>query len=326
VTKRVRALAVIGAALSLAACSTSAGGSHANPSPRPTQTTAFIGPVAPVAPVAPTAAASTAAAPAKVTKALTVVLENHGAAAALAQMPRLAGLAHKFGYTTRYNALAHDSLPNYIAMTAGATAGVEGDGGPDVNAVQGPSVFDQALAHGGTAKTYAEGMPTNCARSDAGRYVVHHNPWVYFTDASSHRACQINDVPAGTTAAGALHADIAAGRLPTIGMVVPDLCNDAHDCALSTADTWLTAWVEQVFAGPDWQAGRLALVVTFDEAEESSTANGVLTVVAAPGVTSRVVSRRYTHVAWSGWMSRLAGATPLRDAAKSPSLGAGFGL
>jgi hypothetical protein len=260
------------------------------------------------------------------TKALTVVLENHGTAAALAQMPTLAKLAHTFGYTSAYSSLAHDSLPNYIAMAAGATAGVEGDGGPDVNAVSGPSVFDQALAHGRTAKTYAEDMPTSCAQTDTGGYVVHHNPWVYFTDAASRRACRRYDVPAGTLTSGALHTDIVAGTLPTIGLVVPSMCDDAHDCSLAHADGWLARWFGQLRAGPDWRAGRLALVVTFDEAEQDSTSNDVLTVVAAPGIRSLVARQPYTHVAWSAWMSRLAGAAPLRDAATSPSLGAGFGL
>ena len=27
-------------------------------------------------------------------------------------------------------------------------------------------------------------------------------------------------------------------RLPTLSFVVPDLCNDVHDCSTATGDTW----------------------------------------------------------------------------------------
>jgi len=33
--------------------------------------------------------------------------------------------------------------------------------------------------------------------------------------------------------------DITANALPNYGFIEPNLCNDAHDCALSTADNWL---------------------------------------------------------------------------------------
>ena len=32
--------------------------------------------------------------------------------------------------------------------------------------------------------------------------------------------------------------DVSAGRLPRVGMVVPNLCHDAHNCSLATADAW----------------------------------------------------------------------------------------
>jgi len=32
-------------------------------------------------------------------------------------------------------------------------------------------------------------------------------------------------------------------RLPAFALVAPDLCNDAHDCRIATADRWLVTWL-----------------------------------------------------------------------------------
>jgi acid phosphatase len=253
------------------------------------------------------------------------VLENKSEQTAARGMPRLAALASRYGQAPRWSAVTHPSLPNYLALAGGSTSGVTDDASPAAHPVHGPSVFDLALATGHTATTYAESMPRPCALAPSGRYAVKHNPWPYYADAASRRLCAAHDVPLGTLTSGALHADVARGTLPAVGLVVPDLCNDAHDCSMATADAWLARWTTQVMAGPDWKAGRLALVVTFDEAEHEGP-NTVLTVVAAPQLSHRVVTTPLTHLSWTRWVSDLVGARAPRGAATAPSLGKAFGL
>jgi hypothetical protein len=277
------------------------------------------------APSEPTGAPRAAATPGvAVTKVLTIVEENHGAESARDGMPFLASLARTYGTATDYRSLSDPSLPNYLLMAGGSDFGVDDNDPPAEHPLTGPSVFDTALAQGRTARTYADGMPTACALEPFGRYAVKHNPWAYFADDASRRGCQEHDVPAGTPDAGALHDDVVAGRLPQVGLLVPDLCHDAHDCSLGTADAWLRDWVRAVQDGPDWRAGRLALVVTFDEAGDGSPT--LLTVVVAPELRERVVDQRLDHLSWSRWMTDLVDAPPLREAAGAPSLGAAFGL
>jgi hypothetical protein len=250
---------------------------------------------------------------------LTIVEENHGAADALRSMPFLAGLADSYGRATAYTGLAHPSLPNYLGLAGGSTFGIRDDAGPSDHPLRGPSVFDLAPR----ARTYAEGMKSSCQVQSTGRYAVRHNPWVYFAD--SRARCRADDVPAGTLGAGALHDDIAHGTLPTVGLLVPDLCNDAHDCSLATADRWLRGWVVEVQAGPDWRAGRLAVVVTFDEDEDGGS-GPLLTVVVWPGLHRVLVTSPLSHLSWSRWMTDLVGASPLRQAMRAASLGRAFGL
>lgn len=259
------------------------------------------------------------------TKVLVVVLENHAAADALRAMPYLAGLSRRYAVASAYRAITHPSLPNYLVIAGGSTFGVEDSDPPSSHRLGGPSVFGQVIGRGGTARTYAEGMTRNCQLTSDGRYAVRHNPWTYFASAGERAACVRHDVPSGTPARGALQRDIAAGRLPTFGLVVPDLCNDAHDCDLGVADAWLEPWLRQIEAGPDFRAGRLAVVVTFDE-DDATAENHVLTVVLHPRLRGVVVTGRLDHHSLSAVGSRLVGATPLRKAAGSRDFLEAFGL
>lgn len=297
------------------------------------------------APTSPPAASASASAPAsspaaggtggpttparagRPTKSLTIVEENHGQQAALAQMPYLASLSAVYGHTTDYHALAHPSLPNYLGLVGGSTFGVTDDAPPAAHPLPGPSVFDQAIAAGRTARAYIESMPSPCALSSSGRYAVRHNPWAYFADSTERAHCQAYDLPAGGPSSGPLHDDVAAGTLPTLGWVTPDLCNDGHDCPLGVADDWLRTWLPVIMDGPDFRGGRLAIIVTFDE-DEGTQANTVLTTVIAPGVGHAVRATPCSHYCWTRYADDLAGAPPLNLAAGADvtSLGAAFGL
>ena len=123
----------------------------------------------------------------------------------------------------------------------------------------------------------------------------------------------------------ALQRDIAGGTLPTFGLLIPDLCNDAHDCSLSTADHWLQGWLRPLLASRDFRIGRLAVVVTFDE-DDHDAGNSILTAVLHQRLHGRKVAVRLDHDALSHAVSRLVGARPLRNAAAAPDLLAAFGL
>ncbi len=248
---------------------------------------------------------------------LVVVLENHSRQAALAGMPRLKARAERYAVATGSYAVAHPSLPNYLAIAGGSTFGVRDDRPPSAHRLPGPSVFGQVLAGGGTVRTYAEGMPQPCQTSDGGRYVVRHNPWTYFVDERA--ACRQHDVASGTATNGALHDDVVAGRLPTFGLLVPDRCNDAHDCSLGTADRWLDGWLGVITAGADFRSGSLLVVVTFDE-DDHDAGNHILTVLLHPRLQHATITPRFDQYALSGLASRVAGQRPLRQAASATDL------
>jgi len=254
-----------------------------------------------------------------VAKVLVFVAENHSLGQMRSQMPYAFGLAQRFGYATAYTAIRHPSLPNYIAIASGQTHGISNDDSPSANPVPGESVFGQAVASGKTATVFADGMPHSCATTDGGSgYAVKHNPWTYFIHERG--ACQKFDVPIGQ-----LDLAIAVGALPDVGMVIPNLCHDAHDCPLGVADAWFEGWMTKVFEGADWKSGHLAVVLTADE-DDRSAGNTVLTVVIHPSQKAKVVTTRLTHYSLTRLYEEVAGLPYLAGAATAPSMATAFGL
>lgn len=265
-----------------------------------------------------TSPATRTATPAPITKVLVVLVENHSLEAMTSQMPYTFGLSRKYGYATNYRAISHPSLPNYLAISGGDTFGVTDDRSPAAHVLHGSSVFGQALALHRTAKAYAEDMSANCAPYDGDRYAVRHNPWTYYVDERA--ACSAYDVPMS-----ALAEDVRAGNLPDAGMVTPDLCADAHDCPLATADDWMRNVVGEILAGPDFSSGRLLVVITADE-DHKDQGNLVLTTLVNPQLRHVVVDSPLNHYSLSRLYSEVLGATPLRQAGPAASMVTAFGL
>ncbi|MGH3743325.1 MAG: alkaline phosphatase family protein, partial [Mycobacteriales bacterium] len=308
-----RLLVAVAVAVTAAGC----GGATSAPAPSSVTSGAVT--------AAPSSTASGASGPSGpgVSKVLVIVEENHGLSQVEAGMPYLFGLARQYGYATDYVAVTHPSLPNYLAIAGGSTFGVSDDASPSSHPLPGPSVFGQALAAGRTARLYAESMPSPCDLRASGRYAVKHAPWAYFT--AERASCAAGMVPAGTPARGALAGDIATGRLPNVGMLIPNLDHDAHDGTLAQSDSWLHGWLPALLAGPDFTAGRLAVVVTDDE-NDGAGGNRVLTVVLAPGLHHRVVTAALDHYSLTLFYDQVVGARPLRAAATATSLASAFGL
>jgi phosphatidylinositol-3-phosphatase len=305
---RAAALALTVLLLGVAACT----GAEPDPAPTPTLGSSQAG--------SPSAAPATG-----VDKVLVIVEENRSVQDAAAHMPFLMSQVRSYGTATNFYAIGHPSLPNYLALAGGSTFGVADDKGPDAHRLQGPSVFGQLVAAGRTAKTYAEAMPTNCARRSHETYAMRHNPWTYFDDRAERATCEQFDVPSGSPTAGALVDDITAGELPTFGLLVPDLCHDGHDCPAATSDDWLRSWLPTIQEGPDFTSNRLAIVVTWDEDDDHS-GNRVPMVVIHPSLKGRQVTTRLDHYGLSASIARVGGIPPLREAAKGTDVLAAFGL
>jgi acid phosphatase len=259
---------------------------------------------------------------------LVVIEENHSYSQMKAGMPFLAGLSDTYGYATHWHALTHPSEPNYLGIVAGSTFGITDDQAPSSHTrelASATTVFDQALAAGRTAKTYAESMPKNCHPYDhpdrsVGRpvYAVRHNPWVYFPRSRSN--CLAHDVGLATFA-----DDATRNALPSVGFLIPNLDHDAHDGSLSTADAWLRQQLSPVLRSTDFTSGKLVVVVTADE-DDRHSGNLVLTSVLTPRLSHKVVDTGLTHYSLTRYIAQVLRVAPLKNGATAPDMRTAFGL
>jgi hypothetical protein len=253
-----------------------------------------------------------------------VWLENEDYASVIgsAAAPYETSLARSCGLATDYQAVSHPSLPNYLAATGGSTFGISDDGGPSAHPIDAPSIFSQVESAGGTWASYEESMPEPCDRADAPLYAPRHNPAVYYVPLRA--SCDASDVPLGSMGAGPLAAALAQAALPTFVFVTPNLCDDGHDCPVSTADGWLASFLGLMFASPAYLTGDTAVFVTYDE---GTSDNRVVTIVAAPTVVPGTVSTEaFTHYSLLRTTEDLLGLAPLGAAAGTSSMVGPFNL
>jgi hypothetical protein len=225
---------------------------------------------------------------------LVIVMENHAYSQIIGHAPYIDRLAGQCGLATNYHAVSHPSLPNYLAMTSGSTWGITSDCSPAQCPVPRNSIFAQVGGLHRLWHVYAESMPTPCALQSSGEYAVKHNPAAYYTVGGVRRFCRSRVTRVGVPGGGPLHSALY-GSMPAYSFVVPNLCNDMHDCPVSTGDAWLAAWIPAIIKSPAYQNRHLAIIITFDE-DNGSARNHVATLVVSPytprGARS---STSYTH-------------------------------
>jgi acid phosphatase len=106
-------------------------------------------------------------------------------------------------------------------------------------------------------------------------------------------------------------------QLPTVAVVVPDLCHDMHDCSVETGDTWAREHLGPYAA---WAATHDSLlVVTFDE-DEGTPANHIPTFVVGAGVRAGTSDQRVDHYGVLRTVEDLYGLPPLGGAAAAAPL------
>ncbi len=235
--------------------------------------------------------------------------------------PYLNRLARRGALATRYYAITHPSLPNYLALIGGSTYGIHSD--CTRCSASGRSLPEQLDEAGVDWRAYMQGMPRSCYLGGySGRYAKKHNPFYYFESIVSDRAACHRVVPGGR-----VWSDLRNGTLPTFGWVTPDLCNDAHDCPLARSDRYLSRLVPALLPrlGPDGY-----LVITFDEGLTDRGCCGahggrVATILAGPRVRHGVrLTHPSTHYSLLATLERNFGLPLLRAAKRAEPMGAAF--
>lgn len=217
----------------------------------------------------------------KLRKIVVLVLENKDYSAVVGNRdaPAFNRLAARYALLTNYYAVAHPSLPNYLALISGSTQGMTRD--CTSCSFTGRQIVDSLEAAGLTWKTYAQDLPRpGFAGTNASDYVRRHNPLLYFRSVTSSPKRLARIVPLRQFA-----IDLRSDRLPNLSLIVPDLCSDTHSCPVSSGDRWLDSFVTPLLRSQALAGG--AMFVVFDEGSFSDTRGGgghVAAVVLGPTV------------------------------------------
>jgi phospholipase C len=210
-----------------------------------------------------------------------VIEENHSFTEVIgnANAPYITSLANTGAKMTQSFAVTHPSEPNYLALFSGSTHGLTDDSCPHTYTSE--NLGHQLIVAGKTFKGYSESMPsdgyTGCT---SGSYARKHNPWVNFTNVPSTSNLRFSVFPTDFT------------TLPKVSFVVPNLCNDMHDCSVSTGDTWLK---NHIGAYATWaKTHNSLLLVTFDE-DDHSASNRIPTLFYGAHVATGTYSEHITH-------------------------------
>ena len=253
--------------------------------------------------------------PPRVTRMVLVVEENHefGQVIGSRRAPFLNRLAAHGTLLTRYYAVTHPSLPNYVALLAGSPLGIHGDCRRCHR--PGRNLVDQLEQAHISWKAYYQSLPAPCsAVVKAGEYAKKTDPFAYLDDVRASPARCHRVVPLDR-----LRPDLRRGRLPRFVVIVPDLRHDMHSGPVGEADVFLRRLDRELATSSAWRPGTV-LVVTFDEGTTSRGLHGrggghVATVVAGPGVPARHDATPYTHYALLRSIEHRFGLPPLRNAA-----------
>jgi phosphatidylinositol-3-phosphatase len=210
-----------------------------------------------------------------------IVMENEefGDVVGSRHAPFVRGLARRYALASKMFAVSHPSLPNYLALTGGSTAGIDSDC-TDCS-VSGSGIAGQLSRKGISWRAYMEDLPQPCFKGAGLRgYAKKHDPFVYYRGVAASRALCENVVPLTR-----LRGDERRRQLPRFAWITPNLCHDMHDCGVSVGDRFLGRTVPVLLRalGP-----RGLLVLTWDEGSSDSgccrfaSGGHVATILAGP--------------------------------------------
>jgi hypothetical protein len=207
-------------------------------------------------------------------------------------------------------ALTHPSQPNYLGLWSGSAQGVTNDDCPPAGSPYAANNLGKACeAAGITWRAYCENLPAigSSVCSDLPElYVRRHCPWTNFSNLSHSKEVPFTQ----------LAVDESLGTLPRLAFVIPNDCDNTHDCDAATGDAWMANQVPSILAAIGTNG---VLITTWDE-DDGSGNNQILTIFTGHRVKlGYVSSASITHYTVLRTICAVLGLQPFGSAtAESP--------
>ncbi len=181
-------------------------------------------------------------------------------------------LASSYTLLNQHYATTHPSLPNYLSLIGGDTFGrVDNCEFFEDCHINAPSLPDLIEESGRTWKTYQDDMPEPCYTDGTDRYVLKHNPFIFFDPIRLDvERCARSIVPLTQ-----MDMDIAANDLPNFIFITPDICYSGHDCALDLADGFLKEQMDKLYPALEATGEPYLIILTWDEGQGDHSCCGL---------------------------------------------------
>jgi hypothetical protein len=190
--------------------------------------------------------------------------QNYNVSYNSTNMPYLTSLAKTYGLGVNYYSDSHPSIGNYFNLATGYLLTDDDDQTPESFPIAKNNIALEVQKAGRTWKDYVESLPSikNCGGLKPGAYYVRHDPLQYVTTINkekSHYVCFSR-----------FAEDLSHRALPTLSWLVPNGCDNAHDCPVNTFDTWLKTEIKPLVESSYFQPrGNGLLIIVFDENADS---------------------------------------------------------
>lgn len=175
-------------------------------------------------------------------------------------MPYLTSLANANGLSSNYYSDTHPSIGNYLNLATGNIITDNDSETPETLPVSDNNIALGVQNAGLTWKDYVENLPAvkGCGGLKSGTYYVRHDPLEYMTT--------VNTESENFVCFSQFSTDLANHNLPNFSWLVPNGCDDAHDCSIKTFDNWLSTEIKPLLASSYFKTGGDGLlIIVFDE-------------------------------------------------------------
>jgi hypothetical protein len=221
------------------------------------------------------------------------------------------------------------SLPNYIALTSGYTGCDRADASGvcthenPITSNRSPSIWPQAQASlfellGDQAQEVEELEPSNCYLKGSGDFIINHAPFQFYTRAAT--LCRQYAVPFHPATAA---PDPLAKKFNLLTPARRGIMHGGYPSSLSqrtkAGDSWAAQVIPQLIASAEYQAGKTAIIITWDEGSKASTQLPFIFISPStdPGSVSTVA---YNHYSTLKGIEQMLGVTRLLGHAGDPAV------
>lgn len=190
--------------------------------------------------------------------------QNYSTSYNNSNMPYLTSLANEYGLGVNYYSDTHPSIGNYLNLATGYILTDDDSRTPQNFPVSQNNIALEVQNAGGTWKDYVENLPANatCKGLHPGAYYVRHDPLEYMTTVNTERSHYVCFAQFAN--------DLLRHQLPNLSWLVPNGCDDAHDCSIETFDGWLRDEVGLLLTSSYFKPGGTGLlIIVFDENADS---------------------------------------------------------